>query len=40
MHGELVAIYHRAVHGFLCIYASICKKNITSDGYFYTVIII
>jgi len=26
MHGELVTIYHRAVHGFLCIYASICKK--------------
>lgn len=39
MHGELVAIYHRVVHGFLCIYVSYAK-NVTSDGYFYTVIII
>ena len=36
MHGELVTIYHRAVHGFLLLYA----KNVTSDGYFYSVVII
>lgn len=40
MHGELVAIYHRAVHGFFMHLRFYMQKKVTSDGYFYTVIII
>ena len=39
MHGELVTIYHRAVHGFFA-FTLLYAKNVTSDGYFYTVVII